>query len=299
MRDDFYGDKFKWFVGVVKDTAGDKNRVRVRIFGVHRTDDVTDVSDGDLPLAVVLYPTTGGHTSGGNMSHGLVNGTWVFGFFADGDDCQQPVIVGVMNGGVGSSSDYQSSSKLEAGALGEAASAVNSPHLTNVQGNTNAEKTYNMIYELIERSGQSGSSIHAQVSGIMGNILAESNCNPTANNPNDAGERSFGICQWRGGKYDRLTPLFRRYGDNPSLEQQVSYMWDEFMTTEQKAYKRILAAGSYYEATIGMCFFERPRCYKGSYIDTNDSTFTPRLKYAEQVYNSFKYSPRTVGRGDR
>ena len=98
-RDDFYGDRFKWFVGVVKDSFGDKNRVRVRIFGVHRTDDITDVSDGDLPGALVLYPTTGGHTSGGSMSHGLKPGTWVFGFFVDGDDCQQPVIIGVIDGG--------------------------------------------------------------------------------------------------------------------------------------------------------------------------------------------------------
>lgn len=294
MIDDFYGDKFKWFIGVVKDTAGDKNRVRVRIFGVHRTDDTVDVSDGDLPLAVVLYPNTGG-----NLSHGLVNGTWVFGFFADGDDCQQPVIVGMLNGGVGSSTDYQSGSTVTPGTPGIAASTSNSPYLTNVQGNSNAEKAYNMIYELIEKSGQSGGNVHAQVSGIMGNILAESNCNPLANNPNDVGARSFGICQWRAGKYDRLTAMLRRYGETPGLMEQVSYMWDEFMTTENKAFKRIMAASNYYEATIAMCFFERPACYKGTYINTNDSTFTPRLRYAEQVYNSYKYTPRTVGRGDR
>jgi len=295
MREDFYGDKFKWFVGVVKDTAGDKNRVRVRIFGVHRTDDTIDVSDGDLPYAVVLYPTTGGHTSGGNMSHGLKNGTWVFGFFADGDDCQQPIILGVMNGGMGSASNYQSSSTVTPGSIGEVGSSTNTPYLNNVQGNTNAEKTYNMLYELIEKSGQSGGNVHAQVSGIMGNLLAESGCNPGSNNPNDVGARSFGICQWRAGKYDRLTPMLRRYGSQPTLEQQVSYMWDEFMTTESKAFKRIMASSNYYEATLAMCFFERPACYKGTYIDTNDSTFTPRLKYASQVYNSYKYTPRDRG----
>ena len=299
MKYDFYGDKFKWFVGVVKDTAGDKNRVRVRIFGVHRTDDTVDVSDGDLPLALVLYPTTGGHTSGGNMSHGLKSGTWVFGFFADGDDCQQPVIIGVMNGGVGSSSDYQSStSSTTPGSPGPGnntgSNGSNTPTLDNVKGNSNAEKTYNMIYELIEKSGQSGGKVHAQVSGIMGNILEESNCDPGSNNPNDVGARAFGICQWRAGKYDRLTPLLRKYGNTPTLEQQVSFMWDEFMTTENKAFKRIMASSTYYEATIGMCFFERPECYKNSYIDFNNRTWPGRLRKAASVYGSYKYTPRST-----
>lgn len=304
MREDFYGDKFKWFVGVVKASDGDKNRVRVRVFGIHRTDDTTDVSDGDLPPALVLYPTTGGHTSGGNMSHGLKAGTWVFGFFADGDDCQQPVVLGVIDGGIGSSNNLDTPSATTPGSPGSAAASdtvtagSTNPASLNVQGNSNAEKAYNMIYELIEKSGQSGGNVHAQVSGIMGNILTESKCNPNANNPNDVGARSFGICQWRAGKWDRLTPMLRKYGNNPTLEQQVSHMWDEFMTSENKAFKRIMAASNYTEATIAMCFFERPACYKGTYIDTNDSTFKPRLTYAAQVYNSYKYTPRdTSARG--
>ena len=304
MKLDFYGDKFKWFVGVVKDSFDDKNRVRVRIFGIHKTDDVTDVSDGDLPGALVLYPTTGGHTSGGALSHGLKRGTWVFGFFADGDDCQQPVIVGVIDGGVNSSTNLQSTGgTIEAGSSVDGSFGNSTPYSpgdnfasVNIPGKSNVEKTYNMIYELIEKSGMSGGSVHAQVSGILGNILAESNCNPNANNPNDVGQRAFGLCQWRGS---RLTNMLRKYGDNPSLQQQVSHMWDELMTSENKAFKRIMAATTYQDATIAMCFFERPRCYKGSYIDTNDSTFIPRIKYAAQVYNTISYTSRQVGRGDR
>ena len=101
INDDFYGDRFRWFTGVVKDVGFD-GRVRVRIFGIHHTEDIVRVSDGDLPWAIVLFPTTGGQTSGGNANHGLVNGTWVAGFFADGEDSQQPIIMGVINGGQGS-----------------------------------------------------------------------------------------------------------------------------------------------------------------------------------------------------
>jgi len=306
-NDDFYGDKFKWFIGVVKDSYGDKNRVRVRVFGIHRTDDITNVSDGDLPPALVLYPTTGGHTSGGSLSHGIKPGTWVFGFFADGDDCQQPVIIGVIDGGINSSSYAQSyNGRYEYGVSGSATdgeSTLANPGTgsatLNIPGNSNVEKTYNMIRDLIEKSGQSGGNVHAQVSGILGNILEESNCNPNANNPNDAGERSYGICQWRGGKYDRLTALFRQYGPTPTLDQQISYMWNEFMTTEQRAFKRIMAARNVYEATIGMVFFLRPRCFKGSYIDTNDSTFPGRLEKANKVYNTIKYTPISSVSGER
>lgn len=36
---DYFGNRFKWFVGVVKDTNDTNNRVRVRIFGIHPDDD--------------------------------------------------------------------------------------------------------------------------------------------------------------------------------------------------------------------------------------------------------------------
>ncbi|CAB5221166.1 hypothetical protein UFOVP247_97 [uncultured Caudovirales phage] len=298
-NDDFYGDKFKWFIGVVKDSYGDKNRVRVRIFGIHHTDDITNVSDGDLPPALVLYPTTGGQTSGGNLSHGLKPGTWVFGFFADGDDCQQPIILGVVDGGTNSSSNAQAyngaSTPGASGSAGDGASTPTNPGTgsatLNLPGNSNIEKAYNMIRDLIEKSGRSGGDVHAQVSGILGNILEESGCNPNSNNGNDKGQRSYGICQWREGKYDRLTALFRQYGPTPTLDQQISYMWNEFMTTEQKAFKRIMAARNVYEAVIGMVFFERPECFKGSYVDTTNHTFPGRLTNANKVYNTIKYTP--------
>jgi len=302
INEDFYGDQFKWFIGVVKDSFGDKNRVRVRIFGVHRADDITDVSDGDLQPALVLYPTTGGHTSGGSMSHGLVNGTWVFGFFADGDDCQQPVILGVIDGGAGSASTSIPRNGAESpgspGDSGTGSSTTDSPGTTstsvNLPGNSNVEKAYNMIRDLIEKSGQSGGDVHAQACGILGNIIAESQCNPNAGFSKAAidtdGGKTYGICSWNTNS-GRPQKMFREYGDHPTLDQQISFMWGELMTCENKAFKRIMAARNVMEATQAMCFYERPACYKRTYIDTNNKTFPPRIEAAQKLYSSIKYTP--------
>ena len=66
-------------------------------------------SNGNLPWAVVLLPTTSaGHSGIGQNKHGLVEESWVFGFFADGDNCQQPVIVGTIPRGSSSSSSGSS-----------------------------------------------------------------------------------------------------------------------------------------------------------------------------------------------
>lgn len=302
LTDDFYGDQFRWFVGVVKHVNDDKNRVGVRIFGVHHTEDITNVSDGDLPLAVVLYPTTGAQTSSGAPSHGLKPGTWVFGFFADGKDCQQPVIIGVLAGGFGATdvstttggraSNGVPGQASEAGSGTDTNAAITAEAGTiNLKGNSNIEKSYNFFREKIEASGRSGGNVHAQVCGILGNLMAESRLNPNANNPNDKGARAFGIAQWRG---DRLTGLLRTYGNNPTLENQLSYIWYELNDTEKKARDKLFAATSVLKATEAFCWYERPQCVKPKlgYIDYNDPTWPDRLKYAEQIYNTVKYEAR-------
>lgn len=302
MREDYYGENLRWFIGVVKDSAGDKNRVRVRIFGVHRMDDVEDVSDGDLPYAIVLYPTTGGQTSGGSMSHGLKNGTWVFGFFADGEDCQQPVVVGVFGGGVNSTSSLSTSAPGgdSTNLQNDVAYDTKNNQVVNVPGNSTEQKAYNLIRSMLEKTGKSSGDLHAQTCGIMGNISAESNFKISSYNPNDRGQPSFGLCQWRG---DRRTELIRRYGNSPSLEQQIAYLFDELNGSEKKAFNRILAATDINKATEAMCFFERPACYKRGSIDTSHSTYKPRIAAAMRFYSSMQYTPpesvKTVGRGDR
>ena len=81
-------------------TAGDlpgfKRRVKVRT-GYH-TADVGALSDDDLPWAYCMMPVTAGGNQGGmSQSVNFSGGEWVFGFFLDGEDGQQPVVMGVLD----------------------------------------------------------------------------------------------------------------------------------------------------------------------------------------------------------
>ena len=93
-------DGFQWFIGVVEDRMDPKflGRLRVRILGYH-TDDKQKLPTEDLPWAHVMNPITSATISGiGQTPLGAVEGTWVVGFFTDGADAQQPVIMGTLPG---------------------------------------------------------------------------------------------------------------------------------------------------------------------------------------------------------
>ena len=95
-NNDFLSTNFQWFTGVIEDVNDPEqiSRVRVRCFGYH-TDDLNKVPKDSLPWASVVSPTTSAGISGvGTTPHALVNGTWVFGFFRDGVNAQDPVVVG-------------------------------------------------------------------------------------------------------------------------------------------------------------------------------------------------------------
>jgi hypothetical protein len=73
-------------------------RCRVRILG-HHTNDLNLIPTNDLPWAYPSQPITSAAISGvGHTPMGPVEGTWVFGFFRDGEDCQEPVMIGTFGG---------------------------------------------------------------------------------------------------------------------------------------------------------------------------------------------------------
>jgi len=93
-------DGFQWFVGVVEDRNDPKTlgRLRVRCLGYH-TEDLTKLPTSDLPWAHIMNPITSATVSGvGQSPLGAVEGTWVVGFFTDGSDAQQPMIMGTLPG---------------------------------------------------------------------------------------------------------------------------------------------------------------------------------------------------------
>ena len=93
-------DGFQWFVGVVEDRQDPQKlgRVRVRCLGYH-TEIHEDLKTADLPWAHPMNPITSATVSGiGQTPLGPVEGTWVVGFFSDGADAQQPIIMGTLPG---------------------------------------------------------------------------------------------------------------------------------------------------------------------------------------------------------
>jgi len=91
---------FQWFVGVVEDRTDPQTlgRLRVRCLGYH-TEGLDKLPTSDLPWAHVMNPITSATVSGiGQTPLGAVEGTWVVGFFQDGSDAQQPIIIGTLPG---------------------------------------------------------------------------------------------------------------------------------------------------------------------------------------------------------
>ena len=72
-------------------------RCKVRIIGYH-TFNREELPENDLPWAHVMASNEAGSFQGGSgQSHKLTGGETAFGFFMDGDDAQQPVVVGVLH----------------------------------------------------------------------------------------------------------------------------------------------------------------------------------------------------------
>ena len=107
-------DGFIWWIGQIADEntwkgningfpvannselPGFGERYKVRIMGYH-TAAPSQLKDDDLPWATVMYPVTaGGGGRGSSQNANLTQGCFVFGFFLDGENAQQPVIMGCM-----------------------------------------------------------------------------------------------------------------------------------------------------------------------------------------------------------
>lgn len=87
---------FVWFTGVVEDILDPEQlgRVKVRCFGYH-TGDMNEISTPDLPWATVMLPNTSASMTGiGRSATGLLQGSWVIGFFRDGTSAQDPIVIG-------------------------------------------------------------------------------------------------------------------------------------------------------------------------------------------------------------
>lgn len=98
---------------------------------------------------------------------------------------------------------------------------------------------------------------NAQASGIVGNLIQESNLNPRA--VGDGGT-SFGIAQWHRDRAVRAKNWAASQGRNwNDRATQLDYMVHEMKTAERSAYNALLRSNTVEEATAAMIGFERPR----------------------------------------
>lgn len=96
---EFFGkDAFVPFLGQVEDVNDPKQsgRVKVRCMGWHPKDK-NDLPTEDLPWARVGMPTTHAQIGRVGGKHGLLPGSWVMGFFMDGQDVQNPFVLTTFN----------------------------------------------------------------------------------------------------------------------------------------------------------------------------------------------------------
>lgn len=109
-KSDFFGkDNLTPFIGVVEDVNDPKQsgRVKVRCVGWHpkskqnSSGSTEGAEDGlpteDLPWARVGMPVTHAQQSRIGGKHGLLPGSWVFGFFLDGPEGNDPFVTNTFN----------------------------------------------------------------------------------------------------------------------------------------------------------------------------------------------------------
>jgi hypothetical protein len=91
---------FIWFFGIVEDVNDplQLGRVRVRIYNIHSFDEAR-VRKEDLPWAHIIMPaSSASFNSVGVSPNGLLVNSTIFGFFADGEEQQKPMILGTLPG---------------------------------------------------------------------------------------------------------------------------------------------------------------------------------------------------------
>ena len=147
--DSFLGkDNFTWFVGVVEDRQDPLKlgRVRVRCYGWHGAS--KSLPTDKLPWAHPVQPITSASMSGiGQSPIGPVEGTHVVGFFADGPNAQQPIIMGCIGGIPARETNYRNGGSFRDPFGEERAGRPNGPYpLDSYLGEPDQDESGREIY---------------------------------------------------------------------------------------------------------------------------------------------------------
>lgn len=141
---------------------------------------------------------------------------------------------------------------------------------TNTTNTINTPQSSKSNNQIIQYFVDKGLTLN-QAKGIYGNLMQESGGNINAVSTD--GHNSYGIAQWTG---PRKAKLFNKYGTNPSLKDQLDFLWKELNTSEKKALDALIKTSTIEDATkIFMTKFERP--------NPKYANFNRRLRYAKSI----------------
>ena len=119
---------------------------------------------------------------------------------------------------------FQDRKKPEAAAPGAPAPAANDNPVAAAHGAVDGVAA--KIQQFFEANGFN----RTQAAGITAGVYAETAHDPKAFNGTGGGQGAFGLGQWRGA---RLANLRKRYGQHPTVEQQLQFMlWE--LTHDEK-----------------------------------------------------------------
>lgn len=318
------GNIFRWFFGTAVETNTDPvgERIKVRCDGVHGD----EISDADLPYAQVILPTTGGGTSGIGENQQVLPGARVTGFFIDGDLCQLPVVIGILPHVA-----RPPENKVDDGPDAVLTSIRPSARVFQSENNT-------MTKSLIPRANPSDqytlddrkkicweffskkSSLYTpqRIAGIIGNLIVESDIDPTKHQDvkviGDGKGSGRGIAQWGsksdGNRWQDCIAFARsRNTSEYDLVLQLEFIHHELQTKPyhcRNFYKTVSVSA----ATMSFCrHYEGPRdegATDNTTISVNENTEDNwkggnpwntkegefrRLANAEAVYREFTGSP--------
>ena len=189
---EFYGDKNRWFIGVVTNNNDPRalGRVQVRIHGIHSESPV-DVPFEDLPWAYTMVPATEGGNSGIGRIPQILPGSKVYGIFIDGETSQLPLVIGSLP---------KVEQRTEAQTSGPAQPEEYIPkEERRDEFSLNSRRSQGMRFFI-----DYGYTVE-QAAGIMGNLEYESGLS-TVIVSEFPGEQSQGIAQWNpaGGRLQEL-----------------------------------------------------------------------------------------------
>ena len=282
LQGDYYGDYFRWFIGIVVNNKDPLKlgRVKVRIRGIH-SPSVAQTSTNDLPWAQVIVPSTEGGISGIGKMPQLQQGSQVIGFFIDGLSSQLPMVIGSVHH-FERKKNATGNNKEETPLDGEKPNNVQDGEgndgrkidSQDLPGGSNGEKIFNYL----KKQGLTDE----QAAGVIGNLTAESNLDPNALNPNDVGKPAFGLAQWRGSRYEDLIDFSNSNGlDHTTLEAQLPFMMHELESQSWLGYGALQNATTVSDATrVFETKFERPR----------PGTFGKRYNFAQIAYDLYSSS---------